>query len=95
MNFKDKDIAQNAAAVQMVTKKTFIVDPRVRAQVTMISSTPVDAATFYETFQSILQVHQFIAVPGAGGTMKIIPDANQRFYPGTHDLEDQVSPALR
>jgi general secretion pathway protein D len=91
LNFRDADIGQIADAVSMATHRTFIVDPRVRAQVTMISSTPVDAATFYETFQSILQVHQFIAVPGAGGTMKIIPDANQRFYPGTHDLEDHVS----
>ncbi|HTB67273.1 MAG TPA: type II secretion system secretin GspD [Steroidobacteraceae bacterium] len=91
LNFRDADIAQIADAVSMATHKTFIVDPRVRAQVTMISSTPVDAATFYETFQSILQVHQFIAVPGAGGTMKIIPDANQRFYPGSHDLQDHVS----
>ena len=91
LNFRDADIGQIADAVSMATHKTFIVDPRVRAQVTMISSTPVDAATFYETFQSILQVHQFIAVPGAGGTIKIIPDANQRFYPGSHDLEDHVS----
>jgi general secretion pathway protein D len=91
LNFRDADIGQIADAVSMATHKTFIVDPRVRAQVTMISSTPVDAATFYETFQSILQVHQFIAVPGAGGTMKIIPDANQRFYPGSHDLQDHVS----
>jgi general secretion pathway protein D len=91
LNFRDADIAQIADAVSVATHKTFIVDPRVRAQVTMISSTPVDAATFYETFQSILQVHQFIAVPGAGGTIKIIPDANQRFYPGSHDLEDHVS----
>ena len=37
-------------------------------------------------------MHSFIAVPGAGGTMKIVPDANQRFYPGSQDLQDNVSP---
>jgi general secretion pathway protein D len=92
LNFRDADLAQIADAVATATHKSFIIDPRVRAQVTMISSTQVDAATFYETFQSILQVHNFIAVPGAGNTVKIIPDANQRFYPGSHDLQEHVSP---
>ena len=40
LNFRDADIGQIADAVPMATHKTFIVDPRVRAQVTMISSTP-------------------------------------------------------
>ena len=75
----------------MATHKTFIIDPRVRAQVTMLSSTPVTPATFYQIFQSILQVHGFIAVPGAGGSVKIVPDANQRFYPGQDDLSDHVN----
>ncbi len=91
MNFKDTDIAQIAAAVQMVTKKTLIVDPRVRATVTMLSSTPVTPSQMWEMFLSILAVHKFIAVPGAGGTIKILPDAEERYSPGTHDLEDQVS----
>ena len=61
----------------------------------MLSSTPVTPAQMYEIFLSILAVHKFIAVPGAGGTIKIIPDSDQRFYPGTHDLEDQRQRHLR
>jgi general secretion pathway protein D len=91
LNFKDADLQQIAEAVAMATHKTFIIDPRVRAQVTMLSSTPVNAATFYQTFQSILQVHGFIAVPGAGNSVKIVPDANQRFYPGSEDMQDHVN----
>jgi general secretion pathway protein D len=91
LNFKDADLGQIAEAVAMATHKTFIIDPRVRAQVTMLSSTPVTPSTFYQIFQSILQVHGFIAVPGAGGSIKIVPDANQRFYPGTDDLPDHVN----
>ncbi len=91
MNFKDQDIGQVAEAVAMVTHKTFIVDSRVRAQVTMLSSTPVTPSEMYEIFLSILAVHGAIAVPGAGGTIKIMLDANQRFYPGSHDVQDQVS----
>ena len=91
LNFKDADLGQIAEAVAMATHKTFIIDPRVRAQVTMLSSTPVTPAAFYQTFLSILAVHGFIAVPGAAGSIKIVPDANQRFYPGAEDLQDHVS----
>ena len=89
LNFRDTDIGQITEAVQMATKKTIILDPRVRAQVTMFSSRPVTPEVFYQMYLSILQVHQFIAVPGPGGSIKVVPDANQRFYPGT-DLPDHV-----
>src|SRR4030081_2116971 len=76
-NFKDADITQVAEAVSAATGKTFIIDPRVRAQVTMLSSTPMSPAAFYEAFLAILQVHGFIAVQ-AGEVTKILPDANAR-----------------
>lgn len=88
-NFKDADITQIAEAVSAATGKTFIIDPRVRAQVTMLSSTPMTPAAFYETFLSILQVYGFVAVP-AGNVVKILPDANARQMPGI-DLPDHVS----
>ena len=88
-NFKDADITQIAEAVSAATGKNFIIDPRVRAQVTMLSSTPMSPDAFYEAFLSILQVYGFIAVP-AGNVIKILPDANARQIPGL-DLPDRVS----
>jgi len=88
-NFKDADITQIIEAVSMATGKNFIVDPRVRAQVTMLSSTPMTPDQFYQTFLAILQVHGFVAVP-AGNVIKIVPDANMRQYAG-NDLPDHVS----
>ena len=89
-NFKDADITQIAEAVSAATGKNFIIDPRVRAQVTMLSSTPMSPDAFYEAFLSILQVYGFIAVP-AGNVVKILPDANARQIPAI-DLPDRVSP---
>jgi general secretion pathway protein D len=89
LKFTDAPIDQVVDAVQMATHKTFIIDPRVRAQVTMLSSTPVTPEAFYQTFLSILQVHGFMAVP-AGNVIKIMPDANARQVPG-NDLPDRVS----
>jgi general secretion pathway protein D len=88
--FRDADLTQIIEAVSQITGKTFIVDPRVRAQVTILSSTPMSPDAFYETFLSILQVHGFVAVP-AGNAIKIIPDANARQLPGQADLPDRVN----
>ncbi len=88
-NFKDADIVQIAEAVSAATKKNFLIEPRVRAQVTLVSSTPMSPDAFYEVFLSILQVHGFIAVP-AGNVIKILPDANARLLPG-NDLPNTVS----
>src|SRR5271170_4055087 len=88
-NFKDADITQIAEAVAAATGKNFIIDPRVRAQVTMLSSTAMSPEAFYEAFLAILQVHGFIAVQ-AGDVVKILPDANARQIPSV-DLPDHVS----
>jgi general secretion pathway protein D len=88
-NFKDADITQVIEAVSAATGKNIIIDPRVRAQVTMLSSTPMSAEAFYEAFQALLQVHGFVAVP-SGDVIKVIPDANAKTSPG-NDLPNRVS----
>ena len=88
-NYKDADLGQVIEAVSQVTGKNFIVDPRVRAQVTMLSTEPMSPAAFYEAFLAILQVHGFIAVP-SGSVIKIMPDATARQVP-SNDLPDRVS----
>jgi general secretion pathway protein D len=88
-NYKDADLNQVIEAVSQVTGKSFIVDPRVRAQVTMLSSEPMSPDAFYEAFLAILQVHGYIAVP-SGKIVKIMPDATARQVPA-NDLPDRVS----
>jgi general secretion pathway protein D len=89
-NFKDADITQVIEAVRNITGRTFIIDPRVRAQVTMLSSTSMTPSQFWEAFQAILSVHGFVAVPAGGNVWKILPDVNMRQYPAD-DLPDRVS----
>jgi general secretion pathway protein D len=87
-NFKDAEIAVVIEAVASATGKTIIPDPRVRAQVTMLSQTSMTPAAFYEAFLALLSVHQFVAVE-SGGIIKIVPDANARQMPNI-DLPDRV-----
>jgi general secretion pathway protein D len=88
-NFKDAEIGQVIEAVAAATGKTIIPDPRIRAQVTMLSQTPMSPAAFYEAFLALLQVHQFVAVE-SGGIIRIIPDANARQVPNKGDLSPRI-----
>src|SRR6204780_4533493 len=88
-NFKDADITQIAEAVSAATGKNFIIDPRVRAKVTMLSSTPMSPDAFYQAFLSVLQVYGYVAVP-AGKVIKIVPNTDARQLPSI-DLPNNVS----
>jgi general secretion pathway protein D len=88
-NYKDADINQIIQAVGEVTGKNFIIDPRVNAKVTMLSSTPMSPEAFYQAFLSVLQVYGYAAVP-AGKVVKIIPNTDVRQSPSL-DLPENVS----
>jgi general secretion pathway protein D len=88
-NYKDADLSQIIQAVSEVTGKNFIIDPRVNAKVTMLSSTPMSAGAFYEAFLAVLQVYGYVAVP-AGKVIKIIPNTDARQLPSI-DLPNDVS----
>ena len=80
-NYKEADIRQIVEAVGEVTGRNFIIDPRVNADVTMLSSTPMSPDAFYEAFLSILEVYGFVAME-TGDITKILPNASARQYPG-------------
>ncbi len=80
-NYREADIRQIVEAVGEVTGRNFILDPRVNAKVTMLSSTPMSPDAFYEAFLSILQVNGYVAM-SSGDVIKIVPDASARQYSG-------------
>ena len=73
LNLKDADINTLISTVAEVTGKNFIVDPRVKGKVNIISNRPMEQEETYRVFLSILQVHGYSAVP-SGKVIKIIPD---------------------
>lgn len=77
LNLKDADINALISTVAEVTGKNFIVDPRVKGKVTVISSRAMDANEVYQVFLSILNVHGFAAVP-SGEVIKIVPDVTAK-----------------
>jgi len=77
LNLKDADINALIGTVAEVTGKNFIVDPRVKGKVTVISSRAMDSEEVYQVFLSILKVHGFAAVP-SGPIIKILPDVSAK-----------------
>jgi len=79
-NYRGADIRQVIEAVGEVTGRNFLVDPRVQANVTLLSFSPMSPDAFYEAFLATLQVHGFAAID-SGGVVKIIQEANARALP--------------
>ncbi len=77
LNLKEADIGAVISTVSEATGKNFIVDPRVKGKVTVVSSHPMESDELYSVFLSILEVHGFSAVP-SGDVVKILPDASAK-----------------
>jgi len=80
LNLKDADIRALISTVSKFTGKNFIIDPRVKAKVTVISAHTLTPEAVYEVFLSILQVHGYAAVP-TGSVIKIVPEVNAKQGP--------------
>ncbi len=80
LNLKNADIHSLIQTVSRQSGRNFVVDPRVKARVTVISARPLSADELYETFLSVLQVHGYSAVPGKD-LIKIVPDVNAKQGP--------------
>ncbi|MEE9447085.1 MAG: type II secretion system secretin GspD [Arenicellales bacterium] len=72
LNFQGADISALVALVAKVTGKNFIVDPRVKGKVTLVSGSPMPAEALYDVFLSVLATYNFAALP-SGNLIKIIP----------------------
>jgi general secretion pathway protein D len=64
LNLKDADIRAFVTQVADITGYSFVVDPRVKGKVTVLSSTPMNQYEIYDLFLAVLQVHGFTAIPG-------------------------------
>ena len=80
LNLKDADIRSFIETVAEATGRNFVVDPRVKAKVTVVSARPMNREEVYQVFLSVLQVHGYAAVQ-VGEIIKILPDVNAKQGP--------------
>ena len=95
LNFVNADIEEVVKAVAHITGRNFVVDPRVKGTVNIISSTPVAAPLAYDILLSTLRMQGFASVE-AGGITKVMPEADAKLYvSGTHDRRDSENLVTR
>lgn len=80
LNFKDADITAVINTVADLTGKTFIIDPRVKGEVNIVSSQPLSKDEVLDVFLSMLEVQGFTTVT-VGRAIKIIPNTQMRNAP--------------
>lgn len=82
LNFVNSDIEAVATAIGQITKRNFLIDPRVKGTVNIISSRPVPPAAVYDIFLSALRMQGFAAVESNGVT-KILLEADAKLHLGS------------
>ena len=91
MTVKNADLQEFIAEVADITGKTFVISPRVKGNVTVISDTPMDKDGVYALFLSVLRLHNFVAVP-SGGVVRIEQTATGKQTPGAQGDLGAVAP---
>ena len=100
VNLKDADMRALIAQVSNITGYSFVIDPRVKGKVTIVSDADMNKETVYQMFLSVLNVNGFVAVP-AGNVIKIIQqnDVKQEggapFGMGRNKGEDLIAAVIQ
>lgn len=89
LNLKDADIRAFVTQVADITGYSFVVDPRVKGKVTVLSSAPMNKDEIYDLFLAVLQVHGFTAIPGQD-VIKVIQQVDAKQNAEVLDRFDTV-----
>ncbi|WP_165667676.1 type II secretion system secretin GspD [Metapseudomonas otitidis] len=81
INLKDADIREFVDQVADITGQTFIVDPRVKGQVSVVSKAPLSLSEVYQLFLSVMATHGFTVIT-QGDQARIIPNAEAKAEAG-------------
>src|SRR3990167_2358603 len=78
-NFQEADIQAVVKTVSQITGKNFLLDPRVKGKLTIISTQPVSKNAIYQIFLASLKAQGYTAIDSASGFIKLVPlgDAKQ------------------
>lgn len=72
INMKGAEIRNFIEQVSDITGESFVVDPRVKGKVTVVSNADMTDQEIYDMFQSVLRVHGYAAIE-SGAVIKIVP----------------------
>ncbi len=79
LNFVNADIEGVVKAVSEITGKNFVLDPRVKGVVNIVSAKPLSRALVYEVFLSALRLQGYAAIEDRG-IIKIVPESDAKLH---------------
>ncbi|WP_415831519.1 type II secretion system secretin GspD, partial [Kerstersia similis] len=92
LNFVDADLQGVVRALARFTGKNFIVDPRVKGQLTLVSEAPVSPGTAYSMLLGALRMQGF-AVVEVDGVSRVVPEADAKLQGSPVSSADQAGAA--
>ncbi len=90
LNFVNADIEGVTRAMAAILKQQFIVDPRVKGNITLYNEEPLQPREAYLNFLAALRGLGFTVVE-VGGLFKVVPEADAKLQAGTVSAGDTVS----
>lgn len=79
LNFVAADIDGVVRAISAITGKNFVIDPRVKGTVNIVSAKPISRALVYEIFLSALRIQGYAAIEN-GGMVMIVPETEAKLH---------------
>ena len=79
LNFVNADIEGVVKTVSEITGKNFVLDPRVKGTINIISVKPMSRALVYEVFLSALRLQGYAAIEGRG-LVRILPEVDAKLH---------------
>ncbi|MFA1684791.1 type II secretion system secretin GspD [Achromobacter dolens] len=77
LNFVDTDIPAVLRALSLFTKRNFLVDPRVKGKLTLVSDRPVDSGQALSMLTGALRLQGF-AIVDVDGVTRVVPEADAK-----------------
>ncbi|WP_242489820.1 type II secretion system secretin GspD [Noviherbaspirillum cavernae] len=87
LNFVGADIESVVKAIGHYTRTTFIIDPRVKGTINLVSEKPVNKEQAFQMLTSALRLQGFAVVRSDGYT-KVVPEADAKLQAGPPSATD-------
>lgn len=85
LNFENADIQAVIKAISKLSGKNFVIDPRVKGTVNIVSEKPISKSESYKVLESALRMQGFATVE-ADGVIKVLPEADAKTYAMRSDI---------
>src|SRR5262249_5435676 len=79
LNFVNADIESVVRAISKITNRNFLIDPRVKVTLNIVTARPVSVATAYPIVWTALRLQGF-AVVEEGGVVTVLPEGDAKTH---------------